>query len=266
MDKRNCGIRRASDNDGCVVDVVVARRGQPTTWKIIVTLLLATALLNCQVVPVSSSETKQPMLRRFLMESISGLEGLLQQYGSAPANQDKYNKYEDERKRPSDIRIVGGTPAAAGTYPFYVNSLQPILCGGTLIYEDIVLTAAHCGGGFLAGAAIGGTQLQGTDATFVQVDLEFPHPNYSKETRVNDIMLVKLTDPSTAPIVTLNMNAAVPAANDVVTVIGFGDTSDGGDVSQILLQVDVNTYSDQFCDDLYMVFEPATMVCAGKLQ
>jgi Trypsin len=43
----------------------------------------------------------------------------------------------------SDFRIVGGTAAPAGKYPFYVNTLRPILCGGTLIHDDIVLTAAR---------------------------------------------------------------------------------------------------------------------------
>jgi hypothetical protein len=43
----------------------------------------------------------------------------------------------------ADFRIVGGTAAPAGKYPFYVNTLRPILCGGTLIHPDIVLTAAR---------------------------------------------------------------------------------------------------------------------------
>ena len=38
---------------------------------------------------------------------------------------------------------VGGTAATSGTFPFYVNSLQPILCGATLIHPDVVLSAAH---------------------------------------------------------------------------------------------------------------------------
>jgi len=56
-----------------------------------------------------------------------------------------------------EIRIVGGTPVADGSiYPFYVDSNAPTLCGATLIHEDILLTAAHCLGGFLNGASIGG--------------------------------------------------------------------------------------------------------------
>jgi hypothetical protein len=43
----------------------------------------------------------------------------------------------------SDFRIVGGTVAPAGKFPFYVNTLRPVLCGGTLIHDDIVLSAAR---------------------------------------------------------------------------------------------------------------------------
>jgi trypsin len=164
----------------------------------------------------------------------------------------------------SEPRIIGGTPAAPGDYPFYVNTIQPILCGGTLIYEDIVLTAAHCMGGFLAGVNIGATMLDGSDAAEVlSVDTELVNPDYDTATRINDIMLVKLSTPSSSPLVTLNFDPTVPAVDEVVTVIGFGDTADGGDPSNVLLMVDVNVYMDQFCDDLYNVFEPDTMLCAG---
>jgi trypsin len=164
----------------------------------------------------------------------------------------------------ADPRIVGGTPAAPGEYPFYANTIQPILCGSTLIYEDILLTAAHCAGGFLAGVNIGATMLDGTDAAeVIAVDMEVIHPDYDQATRINDIMLVKLATPASSPVVTLNTDPAVPAADEVVTVIGFGDTLDGGDPSMVLLMVDVNVYTDQFCDNVYNVFEPDTMLCAG---
>lgn len=45
--------------------------------------------------------------------------------------------------------------------------------------------------------------------------------------------------------------------------IGYGDTSDDGDVSAILLEVTVDAFSDSFCDGLYRDYEPSLMVCAG---
>lgn len=44
---------------------------------------------------------------------------------------------------------------------------------------------------------------------------------------------------------------------------GYGDTSDGGDTSDILLEVTVDTFSDTFCDTLYRDYDPSIMVCAG---
>ena len=40
-------------------------------------------------------------------------------------------------------RIVGGQDAGVGEYPFFVQGSG---CGASLIWKDIVLTAAHCAG------------------------------------------------------------------------------------------------------------------------
>ena len=170
-------------------------------------------------------------------------------------------------KLSSNPRIVGGTPAAPGAFPFFVNSNEAAdyFCGGTLIAPDIVLTAAHCGGAFLAGVYIGGTLIDGTDAVeILAVDFEFPHPDYDEAYDfLNDIMLVKLTDPSFSSVVQLNFDEVIPAVGDVVTLVGFGDTSDGGDPSNELLTVTVGTYPDDSCVNYYDFFVPETMICAG---
>jgi Trypsin len=169
----------------------------------------------------------------------------------------------DNRKDNVDYRIVGGRPAAPGVYPSYVHTLEPFLCGGTLIHEDIVLTAAHCEGAFEAGVYIGGLERGGSDGTRLDVQTEFPHPDFDIDTQFNDIMLVKLTSPSSAPLGPLNFDPARPVENDVLTVIGFGRTSEDGDTSPILLEVVVDVFSDDFCFDLYRYYDPMTMLCAG---
>jgi secreted trypsin-like serine protease len=53
--------------------------------------------------------------------------------------------YEDDIDFPT-TRIVGGTNAKPGEYPFFVQWMG---CGASLIWEDIVLTAAHVSKGHL---------------------------------------------------------------------------------------------------------------------
>lgn len=164
----------------------------------------------------------------------------------------------------ADPRIVGGTPATFGAYPFYVYTIGAGLCGGTLIAPDIVLTAASCEDFFLDGALIGGILLDGSDAVEVlAVDSILPHPDYLEATLFNDIMLVKLTDPSTQTPIELNFDTSIPSVGDVVTVIGFGLTSEVDSASNELLTVNVDIISDDVCSDLYANLVPEIVICAG---
>lgn len=81
-----------------------------------------------------------------------------------------------------DKRIVGGTTAEAGAYPTYAFTAGAQLCGSTLIWYDVLLTAAHCDGAFLDGVLIGGLMLDGSDGRFIAVNEEYPHPDYNFDT------------------------------------------------------------------------------------
>ena len=80
-----------------------------------------------------------------------------------------------------NTRINGGEPAAKGEFPSFAAVVDGG-CGGTLVYHDIVLTAAHCIPAFQEGQliAIGGTKLDGSDATdVIPVSESLQHPgNY----------------------------------------------------------------------------------------
>jgi len=113
------------------------------------------------------------------------------------------NTNGNETKAP---RIVGGTPVNDGDFPSFVFTAGSGLCGGTLIHPDIVLSAAHCAGEFFDGVLIGGTKIDGGSSTYIRVDEEVVHPDYDNSIENNDIMLIKLSSPSTAPIQSLNFD------------------------------------------------------------
>jgi hypothetical protein len=97
---------------------------------------------------------------------------------------DVFEKRAGVRPQP---RIVGGTPASPGSFPFYAKSVAggDLLCGATLIWEDVLLSAAHCKGAFIGGVAIGGTKLDDSDATILEVESEYIHPAYDPVTQAN---------------------------------------------------------------------------------
>ena len=117
---------------------------------------------------------------------------------------------------------------------------------------------------FSSGVFIGATQLDGIGSSVAGVDLEFPHPNYNMPNNDdNDIMLVKLTFPVSAPLVQWNTNPNTPMDADAVTTIGFGYTEEDGSYSQELLKVDVDVTPFEECNTLFGDLTESIMLCAG---
>ncbi len=159
-------------------------------------------------------------------------------------------------------RIVGGTPANVTRYPYYayvgfthVGLQQYSQCGGTLIHEDIVLTAAHC---------YPGPSATNQGASFVYVSYTnkkavsgyypalissiVPHPLFNAQTYQNDLLIIKLNKRLTQVTpVQLNSDSSVPADGTVETLIGFGTTSEGAQTSSVLRKVKLRAVSFKNC-------------------
>lgn len=151
--------------------------------------------------------------------------------------------------------IIGGIPADPGEYPSFVKSNGYYLCGATLIWEDIFLTAAHCDDGTFdqpnGKALIGATKLDGSDAReTIPIDRVVSHPDYTYDSDAieNDIMLVVLKSPSTSSLSKGNADPMVPADDETVTVIGFGVTSEDGPLSFSLLEAKLHIVNFDVCN------------------
>jgi len=231
------------------------------------------------------------------------------------------------RRLEKQPRIIGGRPAEKGEFPFFVHGSGSQLCGGTLIHDDIVITASHCLGAFSEAILIGGVMINGMDADrFVQTELEFPHPEYSNETDANG----KYDHGLVARILFATACGCIRYANTIfftlwlycryhagkafwiyywcassnielwsssarwqwgelavfceakslirqkahtfilfsqaVTVIGYGRIEEDGDVSDVLLQVEVDIFDFDTCDGLYNKIVDDIMLCAGTAE
>lgn len=172
--------------------------------------------------------------------------------------------------------IVGGTPAPAGMFPFSAVSIYSniAICGGSLIYKDIILTAAHCEEAWNATgqvAFIGNTQVSGSDGDKIPVDSILKNPGFNPTNFKNDIMLVKLKNNSTKTPVILETKVTSPKGQAPVTAIGFGDTTEHGFSSNVLLEVNLTTINYTTCKNYWEnpnSFTPVSdtnQICAGDL-
>ena len=166
-----------------------------------------------------------------------------------------------------DSRIVGGFEAEPGAYKFFAS--LDVGCGGSLITPDTILTAAHCGD-YTVGTARIGSDDYSSGGEIRSVVSQCRHPGYDALTTGNDYMLLKLESPvdtNTYPVIELNRDILMPEHDDILTVIGFGLTSEGGDQSQKLLQVDVPMNSYELCNEQYGgTIDEGTQFCAGYVE
>ena len=150
-------------------------------------------------------------------------------------------------------------------------------CGGSLIAPTVVVTAAHCSEADTRYVSIGTHYLNGTtDGEQIAVKRQIVHPLYQSADTGHDVMLLELARASSfAPVRLVTPDHDV-RRSQVTTVMGWGDTKEDGEQSDVLLELDVQVWDnaecqaalrkdkDQGVNASYVIDE--TMFCAGGKQ
>lgn len=179
----------------------------------------------------------------------------------------------------ASTRIIGGSEAQANAYPWMVsiqsNNGQHF-CGGSLINQQWVLTAAHCieeekaaqvkvvVGDYDVSTTSEGGQARGVSSIII-------HPQRGKGSNGddNDIALMKLKSPVTgSPVLAAThnvMDGVQPGT--LLTVMGWGNLRTTGEkFPDILNEVQVPMVSNAQCNQNYGGDITGNMICAGFTQ
>ncbi|KAJ1887797.1 hypothetical protein LPJ81_006455, partial [Coemansia sp. IMI 209127] len=159
-------------------------------------------------------------------------------------------------------RIIGGTAVSNNEYPFAVHlattyGTEQFLCGGAIIDNSYIVTAAHCmmnedtnavAEAGQVSVCYGSNNLNDQKCTTArEVTL---HPDFSLQTLVNDIAIIQISplsfgsSVSSIPIYT----GKLPENTELVTMgWGMTNSSDQNSLSNVLLSTDIEVGSPEVC-------------------
>lgn len=175
---------------------------------------------------------------------------------------------EAEGKAPGDDRIVGGHTSTNPAFRFFALETGRS-CGGSLVHEDIIMTAAHCKNSFAGRKVVVGMYdyLDMMKMKKYKVERIVTPPGHSSLYHGKDILLLKLSSPVKGIKPVKWANASRPlVTGEKLTVIGFGTTAHGAipHMPRTLQEADVNAISDDVCTKQYgSKFDKTDMFCAG---
>jgi len=175
-------------------------------------------------------------------------------------------------------RIVGGVTTEVNEYPWQVSLVSrgssSVFCGGSLINDRWVLTAAHCTQSGVSQVLLGNHLQSSTDTGERRVNVRrvVDHPNYNSRTLDNDFSLLELStpqnlesvDPQIRPICLPSASNPSQYENVMAVVSGWGTTSSGGSQPNALREANVKTMSNAQCNNNYSGSILSSMICASS--
>lgn len=177
-----------------------------------------------------------------------------------------------------DTRIVSGTEATPGEFPWMahltiVRKGRERECGGSLISQNWILTAAHCVDRADSVTVVLGAHNLSAVSEPYRISLkstEFHiHPKYSSETFPDDIGLIKLPLSITLsarirPVVLADLGNR-DHVNNTVVISGWGYYSDAIQwTSDVLVKASTIVISNEKCQDSWGSMIVSTMICTSR--
>ncbi|KAF4097680.1 complement factor D-like [Onychostoma macrolepis] len=170
----------------------------------------------------------------------------------------------------ANVGIVNGREAKPHSRPYMVSVQKDKehICGGFLISDRFVMTAAHCRDNApVVTVVLGAHDLQKKNSVRFTVDSYHQHPEYTMGSCDNDIMLLKLEKN-----VQLNNNIkwiSIPAeegdikAGSVCSVAGWGLLETKGKRSDHLMETNVTVMNNKKCESKWGKenFSASQMMC-----
>jgi secreted trypsin-like serine protease len=157
-------------------------------------------------------------------------------------------------------QVISGQRATIGEYPFMVALLDATIdddgdaffCGGSLISESWVLTAAHC---------VEGSEPEDVDVLVGTVDIEggtrvhvtdvIVHEGFGFDDLGDDVALLELAHDvgGITPVTLATSGTTLERTGTELTLTGWGVTEpDGDDASRYLQEADMPVIDDRACE------------------
>ncbi|XP_007496092.2 plasma kallikrein [Monodelphis domestica] len=172
-------------------------------------------------------------------------------------------------------RIVGGKPSSLKEWPWQVSlqvklRTQSHVCGGSIIGDQWVLTAAHCFDGLsspdiwrIYSGILNQSEIQ-ADTPFSRAKEIIIHHQYEISEIGHDIAIIKLDTPLNCT--DSQSSICLPSEENTYQdcwVTGWGYTQEKGEIQNTLLKANIPLISNEECQKKYLQYKVTDhMICA----